>query len=78
MKPGVDIVWFELEPHFYWMTSHMQGARIGETTYAWDSDGKEYQAIFDSGSSVLMVPENLYSPLLRHIFWNTKKHVSRS
>lgn len=42
MKPGVDVVWFELEPHFYWMTSHMQGVKIGETTYAWDSKGTEY------------------------------------
>ena len=46
----------------YWMVSKVQGVRYGhKTSYSWLKSGvSSYDAIFDSGTSLTMVPEPLY------------------
>ena len=39
MKPNMEVVWFELVDHMYWMVEHVNGIRFGgeveDGAYAW-------------------------------------------
>ena len=68
------MVWFDLTPHMYWMvntTGVRFGGLIENGVYAWTSNSsKVIPAIIDSGTSMTMLPSNIYEPfmdkLLKH------------
>lgn len=60
MHPDREIVWFSLKDHMYWMVTGVAGMRINgddDSAYSWlKHSEKPYEAIFDSGTSLTMVP----------------------
>ena len=65
MKPGLEPVWLDLEPTMYWMVKEANGVKFtddsSETSYGWMKNGQQsYHAIFDSGTSLTMIPESLF------------------
>lgn len=80
MKPGAKIIWFDLAPHMYWNIEHNGGVRFGETregTYAWTKDSPTtYPAILDSGTSLVMVPSQIYSFFMAKLIENSAQRVS--
>ena len=83
MKPGEPIVWFDMEPHLYWMVKNVSGVRFGDSNddaYTWadspsdPSDTSEdaihasYPAIFDSGTSMIMLPRSIYTNFIDKLF----------
>mmetsp|Transcript_33820 Transcript_33820/g.44671 ORF Transcript_33820/g.44671 Transcript_33820/m.44671 type:complete len:289 (+) Transcript_33820:339-1205(+) len=73
MRPGQPIVWFKLKPHMYWMVTNVSAVRFTTQNgsidknkeYKWLKKGKHgYDAIFDSGTSLTMVPQDLYEMVL--------------
>ena len=68
MHPDREIVWFSLKDHMYWMVSDVAGMRINgddDSAYTWlKHSEKPYDAIFDSGTSLTMVPQEVYEYLM--------------
>ena len=58
-----DLVWLPLHNHFFWMSQKTRAVRIGEDEYVF-ADDREVDAVFDSGSSVILVPKSLFEPLM--------------
>lgn len=51
-------------PHFYWLAAGVTGVRFGDTAYKFE---KAYEVIFDSGTSLTMVPETIYDQFVNQI-----------
>lgn len=62
VRPGHAPVWFKLTPHMYWMVENVHGVRYSHgDSYNWLKHGNaKYKAIFDSGTSLTMIPQPLY------------------
>ena len=61
-------MWFKLKPHMYWMVDNVAGMRFNHddnNAFSWlKYSTKPYEAIFDSGTSLTMVPEEIFELLI--------------
>lgn len=62
---GSEIAWIDLEPHFYWKSEQAYGIKINDS--AFNLGKNKYTAIFDTGTSLTMVPEPLYDKLITQV-----------
>ena len=80
MRPGHEVVWFDLQPHMYWQVEKVAAVRFGEDgesgAYVWSSQGTTYPAIFDSGTSMIMLPEAIYGNFMTKLFKHAASSVS--
>jgi hypothetical protein len=65
MRNPEELVWINLPLNFYW-TSYVSGFMVGENGYvkAFETSYKTatYPAIFDSGTSLIYIPNSKHSP----------------
>lgn len=65
IKFGSEIAWIDLEPHFYWKSPQAYGVKINESAY--NLGKNKYTAIFDTGTSLTLIPEPLYDKVIAQI-----------
>lgn len=59
MRNPNDIAWIPMDPHFFWMSNNNRSIRIGSTEFSFGKR-KNFPAIFDSGTSVTLVPPAIF------------------
>ena len=72
MRQGEEPVWFDLAQTMYWMIEGTTGAKFvnyrtaSEKSFRWLKQGPvSYPVILDSGTSLSMVPQALYTPFMK-------------
>ena len=65
MRNPDQIVWIPMAPHFFWMTNNNRAVRIGPHEFS--IGGKTYSVIFDSGTSITLVPPKIFKPLMQKL-----------
>ena len=64
IRKGEQITWFEMLPNFYWVAEYIDGIKFDDTAYKFDS---AIGVIFDSGTSLTMVPGSIYDKFIHQI-----------
>ena len=90
MREGSQPVWFHLTSHMYWMVENINAVRFitdradqkGEEEladiYGWLRGGpSSYPGIFDSGTSMMMVPSPIYSKFINRLFHHAARDVDQ-
>ena len=67
MRSPRDVVWIPMDPHFFWMTNNNRAVRVGTHEYGFGRKGRTFPAIFDSGTSVTLVPPTIFTPLMEKL-----------
>ena len=77
MRKGMEPIWLNLTPHMYWMVSKVSGVRYNHSTsFKWlKNENASYSAIFDSGTSLTMVPTDLYDHIIDKIIKTARETV---
>lgn len=60
IKFGSQLKWIKLVPHLYWMSEQAYGIRFNEQAFNFGKNNKSYSAIFDTGTSLTLVPSLLF------------------
>ena len=81
MRPGAEVIYFNLTPHMYWMIEKTIGVRFGDPeiedgAYAWQKGGTQsFSAVLDSGTSLMMVPQEIFDNFMYRLFQHSATSV---
>lgn len=64
IRKGEKITWFTMMPNFYWVAASVTGVKFDSTAYKFN---QALAVIFDSGTSLTMVPGSIYDQFLQQI-----------
>ena len=64
-----------LSPHLYWFAETNYGVKFNDSEFGY-GDAKKYSVVFDTGTSLTLVPDEIYKSIMNQLKKNTKLWAS--